>query len=50
MMFWVDLSWPRPRESLDGHFGGGATCGTTERFLFNNTNACGLHLFQHEHT
>lgn len=20
---WVDFSWPRPRDSLDGHFGGG---------------------------
>jgi len=24
VMFWVDFSWPRPRGSLDGHFGGGA--------------------------
>ena len=21
---WVDFSWPRPRDSLGGHFGGGA--------------------------
>jgi len=24
VMFWVEFSWPRPRDSLDEHFGGGA--------------------------
>ena len=24
VVFWVEFSWPRPRDSPDGHFGGGA--------------------------